>query len=232
MAETVLYEQEAAVAIVTLNRAGALNAMSAQLRAELAGALRRAEADDSVRVIVLTGAGDRAFCVGMDMKEMSSDTAAKPKSTDSLAKALADCSCPVIAAVNGYAITGGFELALACDVIIASENASFGDTHAAVGMMPGWGLSQRLSRIIGPSRAKEMHFSGQRINAQQAMDWGLVNRVVPLTELRATALEMAHGFAQHDPAIMRELKRVVDAGYELSLAEGLEVEGVSARAWN
>lgn len=237
MAETVLYEQEGAVAIVTLNRPDALNALSVQLRAELAEALRQAETDDSVWAIVLTGAGDRAFCAGMDLKEISSDpaklrpaTGSKP--ADSPAKALADCTCPVIAAVNGYAITGGLEMALACDIIIASENASFGDTHAAVGVMPGWGLSQRLSRVIGPFRAKQMHFGCQRINAQQALDWGLVNRVVPLSELRATALEMAHGFARHDPQIMREMKRVVDAGYDLSLSEGLEIEGAAARAWN
>ncbi|MGH1354029.1 MAG: enoyl-CoA hydratase [Thalassovita sp.] len=234
MAETVLYEQTGAVAIVTLNRPDALNALSVALRTELADALRRAEADDSVRVIILTGAGERAFCAGMDLKEISAkprpSTGSKPP--DSPAKALADCTCPVIAAVNGYAITGGLELAMACDVLIASDNASFGDTHTAVGVMPGWGMSQRLARIIGPSRAKEMHFGGKRIGAQTAMDWGLVNYVVPLADLRGAALELADGFAKHDPAIMREMKRIVDQGYGLPLAEGLELEGAAARAWN
>lgn len=235
--ETILYEQQDAVAIITLNRPEALNALSVQLRNDLSEALRRAEADDSVRAIVLTGSGDRAFCVGLDLKEISADpsklgpaTGSKP--TDSPAKALEGCSCPVIAAVNGFAITGGFELAMACDVLVASENASFGDTHAAVGVMPGWGLSQRLSRIIGPSRAKEMHFGCQRIDAHTASAWGLVNRVVPLAELRAHAIELAHSFAKHDPVVIREMKRVIDEGYETSFAEGMEIEGATARAWN
>jgi len=235
--QTVLYEQQDAVAIITLNRPEALNALSVQLRAELAEALQRAEADDSVRAIVLTGAGDRAFSAGLDLKEISSDpsklgSATGFKPAASPAKALQDCTCPVIAAINGFAITGGFELALLCDVMIASENASFGDTHAAVGVMPGWGLSQRLSRIIGPSRAKEMHFGCQRIDAQTACDWGLVNRVVPLAELRAHAIELAHSFAKHDPVVIREMKRVLDEGYGVSFAEGMEIEGDAARAWN
>lgn len=237
MAETVLYETDGAVAIITLNRPDALNALSVQLRAELAEALRQAEADDSIRAIVVTGAGERAFCAGMDLKEISSDpgklrSATSGKPSDSPAKALADCACPVIAAVNGYAITGGFELALACDVIVASDNASFGDTHVAVGAMPGWGLSQRLSRIIGPSRAKQMHFGCQRISAQTAAEWGLISDVVPLPQLRETAVQMAHIFAKHDPAIMRQMKQVVDAGYDASFSDGMQIEADAARAWN
>ncbi|WP_319825430.1 enoyl-CoA hydratase [Thalassovita sp.] len=237
MTQTVLYDRKGAVAVITLNRPEALNALSVQLRAELAAALRRAETEEEVRAVVLTGAGDRAFCAGLDLKEISSDPAklrgaSTAEPVDTPMNALMDLSCPVIGAVNGYAITGGFELALACDVLIASDNASFGDTHASVGVMPGWGLSQRLSRIIGPSRAKQMHFGCQRIDAQTALDWGLVNRVLPLTGLMDAALALAESFACHDPVILHEMKRVVDAGYALPLGEGLDLEGEAARAWN
>ncbi|THD76547.1 enoyl-CoA hydratase [Thalassobius vesicularis] len=235
--ETVLYERDGAVAILTLNRPEALNALSVQLRAELAAALRMAEDDDEVRAIVLTGAGERSFSVGLDLKELTADpsklrSATHGQPADSPSKALEDCTCPIICAVNGFAITGGFELALACDVLIASENASFGDTHAKVGAMPGWGLSQRLSRIIGPSRAKEMHFGCQRIDAATANAWGLVSRVVPLADLRRQAVEMAHTFSAHDPKIIAEMKRVVDRGYALPFGDGMELEGAAARDWN
>ncbi|SMO33880.1 short chain enoyl-CoA hydratase [Thalassovita litoralis] len=234
---TVLCEQTGGVMVITLNRPQAMNALSVQLRAELAAALRTAEADDSVRVIVLTGAGDRAFSAGLDLKEISSDPsklrgASTAEVADNPANALMDCRCPIIAAVNGFAITGGLELAMACDVLIASENASFGDTHAAVGVMPGWGLSQRLSRIVGPSRAKEMHFGCKRIDAQTALDWGLVNRVVPQADLMPLAMELAESFAAHDPVIMREMKRVVDRGYDMPMGEAMVMEGEVSRTWN
>ncbi len=237
MSQTVLYDLRGAVAVITLNRPEALNALSVQLRAELAAALRRAETDPDVRAVVLTGAGDRAFCAGLDLKEISRDPAKLRRAStaepiDTPMNALMDLSCPVIGAVNGYAITGGFELALACDVLVAADNAEFGDTHAAVGVMPGWGLSQRLSRIIGPSRAKEMHFGCQRIDAQTARDWGLVNRVLPLADLMDHALALAESFARHDPVILRRMKQVVDDGYGLTLAEGLALEGDAARTWN
>ena len=234
---TVLYTQTGGVAVITLNRPQAMNALSVQLRGELAEALQKAEADETVRAIVLTGAGDRAFCAGLDLKEISSDptklrgsTTAQPVGNP--ATALMACTCPVIAAVNGFAITGGLELAMACDVLIASDNASFGDTHAAVGVMPGWGLSQRLSRIVGPSRAKEMHFGCKRIDAQTALNWGLVNRVVPQADLMPLAMELAQSFAAHDPGIMREMKRVVDQGYDLPMGEAMALEGEASLQWN
>ncbi|MDF1802397.1 enoyl-CoA hydratase [Thalassovita sp.] len=235
--QTVLYNQEGAVVVITLNRPEALNALSVQMRAELAAALRMAEEDPEIRAIVLTGAGERAFCVGLDLKEISGDPGTLSRATDgppvdTPTKALEACTCPVIAAVNGFAITGGFELALACDMVLASDNASFGDTHVAVGAMPGWGLSQRLSRIIGPGRAKEMHFGGKRITAQTAEAWGLVNRAVPMADLLPQAIEMAQDFAKHDPGILREMKRVVDQGLGLPFGEAMKLEGAAARAWN
>ena len=141
------------VATVTLNRPQAMNALSQALRIELAKAMRAVDADDNVRVVILTGAGTRAFTAGLDLKELGQQglSAANDQSPDSNpVRAIEQCSKPVIGAINGVAITGGFELALACDVLLASENARFADTHARVGAMPGWGPSQKLSRLAGP----------------------------------------------------------------------------------
>ena len=143
--------------------------------------------DPEVRAIVLTGAGERAFTAGLDLKELGSDTsnlgAASSDSDDNPVKAIENCPQPVIGAINGVAITGGFEVALACDILIASTNARFADTHARVGILPGWGLSQKLSRCIGLSRAKELSLTGNFIDADTACAWGLVNRVTAPEDL-------------------------------------------------
>jgi len=154
------------------------------------------DADPSVKVIVLTGAGERAFTAGLDLKELSTDPLGMgaANATDPAvnpARAVLACSKPIIGAINGVAITGGFEVALACDVLICSTNARFADTHARVGITPGWGLSQKLSRAIGPYRAKELSLTGNFLSAEQAYDWGLVNRVVTPEELMPTALKLA-----------------------------------------
>ena len=156
----VIVEREGPIAIVTLNRPQAMNALSQSLRSALAAAVAELDADPQIRALILTGAGDRAFCAGLDLKEIGSvqgalDTGSADLPDLNPAKAIELCSKPIVAAVNGVAITGGFELALACDIIVASTNARFGDTHARVGVMPGWGLSQKLPRLIGPYRAKE-----------------------------------------------------------------------------
>src|SRR5690606_12007271 len=167
MSQEVLVERRAnGVALVTLNRPQAMNALSASLRLALSEAMIAIRDDPAVKVVVLTGAGEKAFTAGLDLKELGSDTAGLNAATDPDPKsnpvnAVASCGKPVIGAINGVAITGGFEVALACDILIASSNARFADTHALVGIMPGWGLSQKLSRIIGLSRAREMSFSGR-----------------------------------------------------------------------
>ena len=180
------------VAVVTLNRPDAMNALSKALRAELAAVMREMDVRDSVRAVVLTGAGTRAFTAGLDLKELGSDETAMGDATGNSAeanpvKAIEQCGKPVIGAINGVAITGGFELALACDVLIGSEAARFADTHARVGIMPGWGLSQKLSRLVGLYRAKELSLSGNFLDAATAERWGLLNRVVPADELLPTA---------------------------------------------
>jgi enoyl-CoA hydratase len=225
------------VAIVTLNRPEAMNALSRPLRAELADTMLAMEQDDSVRAVVLTGAGDRAFTAGLDLKELGASTANLGAANASGAaenpvKAVEQCGKPVIGAINGVAITGGFELALACDVLIASSNARFADTHARVGIMPGWGLSQKLSRLIGIHRAKELSLSGNFLDAATAERWGLVNRVVPPEQLLPAAVALAQDMAGIDPAMVRTYKALIDDGFALSFGAGLALEQDRSTAAN
>lgn len=217
------------VAIITLNRPEAMNALSAALRAELAAAMLAVAQDHAVRAVVLTGAGTRAFTAGLDLKELGASTqglgaanATDPR--DNPVKAVEQCAKPVIGAINGVAITGGFELALACDVLIASTNARFADTHARVGIMPGWGLSQKLSRMIGISRAKELSLTGNFLDAATAERWGLVNRVVEPDELLPTAIALARDMAGIDPVMVAAYKALIDDGYARSFDEGMQLE--------
>ncbi|WP_088308640.1 enoyl-CoA hydratase [Novosphingobium sp. B 225] len=217
------------IAIVTLNRPEAMNALSAALRAQLAEAMRAVDSDEAVRVIVLTGAGERAFTAGLDLKELGADTsnlgaANAERAEENPVKAIEDCRKPVIGAINGVAITGGFEVALACDILIASSNARFADTHARVGILPGWGLSQKLSRTIGISRAKELAFTGNFLDAETACAWGLVNRVVAPEALMPTALALAADIASVNPGMIEAYKHLIDQGYRRSFADALAFE--------
>lgn len=231
-----LIEKTGAVALVTLNRPDAMNALSRQLRAQLDQAMRALSDDDSVSVVVLTGAG-RAFTAGLDLKELAGapDAMSAANSTspaENPALAILQCPKPVIGAINGVAITGGFEVALACDVLIASTQARFADTHARVGIMPGWGLSQKLPRIIGISRAKELSLSGNFLDAQTALAWGLVNRVVEPGALVETAMKLAQDMATIPAETLALYKSIIDEGYAVSLGEGLAVEHRRSSAHN
>ncbi|MBN8845329.1 MAG: enoyl-CoA hydratase [Sphingomonadales bacterium] len=233
----VLVTRDAGVATVTLNRPEAMNALSRALRAELAAAMRALAADDEVRAIILTGAGERAFTAGLDLKELGADTgslgAANADGADeNPVRAIELCPQPVIGAINGVAITGGFEVALACDILIASTNARFADTHARVGILPGWGLSQKLSRIIGLSRAKELSLTGNFLGAEAARDWGLVNRVVAPEELMPAAQALARDIASIEPAMARPYKKLIDDGYALPFGEALALEHRTTSALN
>lgn len=229
-------DREGAVALVTLNRPEAMNALSAALRIELAERMIEVDEDPSVRVVILTGAGERAFTAGLDLKELGADTGnlGAANATDARAnpvKAIEQCRKPVIGAINGVAITGGFEVALACDILIASTNARFADTHARVGIMPGWGLSQKLSRLIGISRAKELSFSGNFLDAETACRWGLVNRVVAPGELLPACMALARDIAGIDPDKVQRYKRIIDQGFVRDLETGLAIEAeLSSRA--
>jgi enoyl-CoA hydratase len=220
----VLLEQRAGFAIITLNRPEAMNALSRELRGDLTDAFVNCEADDSVSVVILTGKG-KAFCAGLDLKELSAQTSDASQEIDNeVMRAMAAFQGPIIAAVNGHAVTGGFELALACDILIASENARFADTHARVGILPGWGLSQKLPRMIGLSRAKEISFTGTPVFAQQALDWGLVNHVVPGEELLPLAISMAEEMCNCVPHILKQYKPLIDEGYSMPYKEALAWE--------
>jgi enoyl-CoA hydratase len=217
------------VAVVTLNRPEAMNALSKALRQALRQAMVELDADPGVKVIVLTGAGERAFTAGLDLKELSSDplgmgAANATDPAENPARALLATNKPIIGAINGVAITGGFEVALACDVLICSTNARFADTHARVGITPGWGLSQKLSRAIGPYRAKELSLTGNFLDAKTAYEWGLVNRVVEPGELVEAALTLARQMADIEADMLITYKAMIDDGYELSLGEGLALE--------
>lgn len=230
MSDTILFERrDNGVALVTLNRPQAMNALSTELRRSLCETMARIRDDDSIRAVVLTGAGEKAFTAGLDLKELGNDTSGMNAATDPdpyshPVNAIRSCGKPVVGAINGVAITGGFEVALACDILLASENARFADTHALVGIMPGWGLSQKLSRIIGLSRAKEMSFSGRFVNAQTACDWGLVNRVLPASELVDEALALAHQIAAIDAPFLAKYRHLIEHGYDLPMDDALRYE--------
>ena len=223
----VTVERDGNVAVVTMNRPEAMNALSSALREELAKAMVAVDADDSIHAVVLTGMGQRAFTAGLDLKELGIQGLGAANAETAQAnpvKAIEQCRKPVIGAINGVAITGGFEVAVACDILIASENARFADTHARVGIMPGWGLSQKLSRLIGISRAKELSLSGNFLDAQTACAWGLVNRVVPAEELLPVAKKLAADIASADPAMIQAYKRLIDDGYAVPVGEAMALE--------
>ena len=231
----VTIERDGPVAVVTMNRPEAMNALSRGLRAELAAAMKAVNADPEVRAVVLTGAGTRAFTAGLDLKELGIEGLGAANASEPLAnpvKAIETCTKPVIGAINGVAITGGFEVAVACDILIASENARFADTHARVGIMPGWGLSQKLSRLIGISRAKELSLSGNFLDAHTACAWGLVNRVVAADDLLAVAKQLAADIATADPGMVQAYKALIDEGFALPFGEAMALEHAKSSAAN
>ncbi len=226
---TVLLEKHDAVALLRLNRPDSMNAISRQLRKDFIAAFESCIDDPNIRVMVITGNG-KAFCAGFDLKELgsgNSDSAADEVTND-MARIMERFQGPIIGAINGHAVTGGFELALACDVLLASENARFADTHALVGILAGWGLSQRLPRMIGLSRAKELSFTGRPLFAQQAYEWGLVNHVYPADQLLDSAMEMAQAMCACVPNVLVEYKALIDDGFSMHFNEAMEYEEKTA----
>ncbi len=222
--DLVLVERDpAGYAVITLNRPDVLNALSRALRAALTDTFTRLLEDPGIRVVILTGAG-RGFCAGLDLKELGSTDPAEAAAAANPVAAIEQFPGPVIGAINGVAVTGGFELALACDVLLASENARFADTHARVGIMPGWGLSQKLSRTLGIWRAKELSLTGNFLSARQADAWGLVNRVVPAEDLLPQARRMALDMLEADPAMLASMKRLIDEGFAMPMGEARRFE--------
>ncbi len=231
----VLLEKSGHVATVTLNRPEAMNALSHALRGELFDVCQDIAGDGTIRAVIVTGAGDRAFTAGLDLKELGQQglgAATDQNPARNPCRALEQLPMPVIGAINGVAITGGFELALACDIRIASTNARFADTHARVGIIPGWGLSQKLSRFIGLSRACELSFTGQFLDAQTACEWGLVNRVCQADELMPAARALAEDMATIDPEFLKAYKKLIFDGFDRNFEDAMKLEKETTDDWN
>jgi len=233
------------VAVVTLNRPDARNALSRELLAALPEGIAACDADDDVDVIILTGA-DPAFCAGIDLKSLASGTVADAAATPSAPSTrptrpspaagsrqepFAVTGKPLIAAVNGAAVTGGLEVVLACDFVVASERARFADTHARVGIMPGWGLTVRLAEAVGHRRAREMSVTGNFVDARTAYDWGLVNHVVPHEELLPSCLALAADIVSNDQPGVREILATYEAEFALAHEAQLDLESRRSREW-
>ncbi|MDP6025068.1 MAG: enoyl-CoA hydratase [Pseudomonadales bacterium] len=216
-----LVEKKDGIAILTLNRPDKMNAMSYELRRALNDELEAIHNDKDIGVVILTGNG-KAFCAGLDLKEMGDPEKRKPL-FDPPAQ-LRSLPQPVIGAVNGLAITGGFELLTSCDILIATPEAKFADTHARLGILAGWGLSQRLPRLIGINRAKELSLTGNYLSAELAYEWGLLNRIVPGEELLPTCIELANDMLSCVPSAMQKCKRLMDKGNDLSLGDAMALE--------
>ena len=224
--ECILTETDGAVAIVTLNRPQALNAFNRQLMDEVTEAVKKFEADDAVGCIVLTGS-EKAFAAGADIKEMMSKDYIDVFKEDFITanwEGVSRTRKPVIAAVAGYALGGGCELALMCDFIIAGDNAKFGQPEITIGAMPGAGGTQRLARFIGKSKAMEMCLTGRMMDAEEAERCGLVSRIVPAGELRAEAIRVAKQIAGFSRPITMLTKESVNRAYETTLSEGVRFE--------
>ena len=224
-----LIEKKEQIALLTLNRPESMNALSTELRKSIEEAFSELRNDPSIRVAILTGAG-RAFCAGLDLKELAqgkgmiADLSEKRRARINLTTPMKEFGQPVIGAINGPAITGGFELALGCDILIASTKARFADTHARVGIIPGSELSQKLSRLLGIYRAKEISLTGNYIDAQQALEWGLVNRVVAPEELLPTCRKIARDMISCPQDMIQKYKKLIDDGFHMTLGEGLDLE--------
>jgi enoyl-CoA hydratase len=228
MSEVVLLEVAEGIAWVTLNRPEAMNALSAELRTELDKAIRTAEADETARVIVLRGAGERAFCAGADIKEFvevaSPVEYRQTRVPESWISGFDMSKKPIIASIHGFCLGGGVEIAVACDLRIASEDAVFALPETGLGVITGVGGSQRLPRLIGMGQALDMILTGERIPAARAREMGLVTRVVPRTELAQATAELAKRLAARPPTAMAFAKEAIRAALDMPLRDGMRLE--------
>ncbi|MFQ6022290.1 MAG: enoyl-CoA hydratase [Acidiferrobacterales bacterium] len=224
--ENILVEKRGAVGLITLNRPKALNALSSALMAELAQALDEFEADNTIGAMVLTGS-EKAFAAGADIKEMQHKDYMEVYLSDFITSGwerIVSCRKPVIAAVAGYALGGGCELAMMCDFIIAADSAKFGQPEVTLAIIPGVGGTQRLTRFIGKSKAMELCLTGRMMDAEEAERAGLVSRIVPAAELVDEAVQTAAKIADFSRPIVMMIKESVNRAYEMTLAEGIRFE--------
>ncbi len=225
---SVLVEIEDGIGVVKINRPQVLNALNSEVVEALESALSEVERNADVKVVIITGAGERAFVAGGDIKEMAAMDSMAARSFSQrghhLITFMEQMKKPIIAAVNGYALGGGLELALACDFIYASENARLGLTEVTLGVIPGFGGTQNLPRLIGPNRAKELIFSGRQLTARQACEWGIVNEVSPADELMTRVMELARTMARNGQLAVSLAKEAMVAGLDMTKENGLRLE--------
>ncbi|MGD0027589.1 MAG: enoyl-CoA hydratase-related protein [Candidatus Bathyarchaeia archaeon] len=232
----IIYEKSEGVATITLNRPEAMNAFSKEVVEEVLQALGDAKDDESIRVVILTGAGEKAFSAGADIKTMIGMNALRARELslmgEKLCLAFENFEKPVIAALNGYALGGGLEVAMACDLRIASENARMGQTEVNFGLIPGWGGTQRLTRLIGATKAKELVFTGRMIDAKTAEQLGILNMVIPADKFKETVMKFAMDLAAKPPVAIKVAKSLINKGADIGLdsALALEREGFSVVA--
>jgi enoyl-CoA hydratase/carnithine racemase len=226
--ETILYEVQDGIATVTLNRPETMNAISRQLLQELGGLLDEIAADDAARVVLITGAGEKSFCTGADLKERASMSPEEVKifleTIGTVFTAIEQFAKPVIAAVNGFAFGGGLELAMAADIRLAAASATMGLTETRLAIIPGAGGTQRLPRLVGRGKAKELIFTGRRIAAAEAAAIGLVNHVYPLEGLMEESRKLAALIGEGGPIAVQQAKKAINGGMETDLAGGLQIE--------
>jgi enoyl-CoA hydratase len=222
---SILVERRGRVGLITLNRPQALNALNNQLMNEVMDALEAFDSDDAIGAMVITG-NEKAFAAGADIKEMSGKSAQEMQKADHVAVfgRIRSVEKPVIAAVSGWALGGGCEIALSCDMIVASESAKFGQPEITIGVIPGAGGTQRLTHAVGKALAMEMILNNRTLTAQEALHHGLVNRVVPASDYLNEALKLAEEIASRAPLAVRAAKKMINAAYEASLTDGLAEE--------
>ena len=225
--EFITYEVEGAVGILTINRPKALNALNSQVLEELDAALNAVDLD-VIRALILTGAGEKSFVAGADIGEMSSLTKAEGeafgKKGNDVFRKIETFPIPVIAAINGFALGGGCEISMSCDIRICSENAVFGQPEVGLGITPGFGGTQRLARIVGVGKAKEMIYGGRNIKADEAYRIGLVNNVYPLEELMPAAKKLAATIAKNAPIAVRNCKKAINEGLQVDMDQAIVIE--------
>lgn len=225
--EFITYETEGMIGVITINRPKALNALNSQVLAELDETLDKVDVD-AVRALILTGAGEKSFVAGADIGEMSTLTKAEGeafgKKGNDVFRKLETFPIPVIAAVNGFALGGGCEISMSCDIRICSENAVFGQPEVGLGITPGFGGTQRLARIVGVGMAKQMIYSARNIKADEAYRIGLVNAVYPLEELMPAAKKLAETIAKNAPIAVRNCKKAINDGLEVNMDEAIVIE--------
>jgi enoyl-CoA hydratase len=233
----VLLNKADGIATVTLNRPEKLNSLNRELRTNFCGVMQELRDNPEAKVVIITGAG-RAFCAGLDLRELGTDAGrdsgalVRDGTTVSFITVIEEMEVPVIAAVNGFAVTGGFELALACDMIVAAEDAQFADTHARVGVMPGGGMTARLPRAVGIRKAKELSLTGNYLGAREAEQMGLVNRVVAPGDALKEALAIAAQILTANQSVVRQLKRLYDLTTRATLHDAVGIEQDFFRAYN